>query len=36
VNKNEFIAIKEFETGYTKLVRQPYRLGGSAADAAAR
>ena len=28
VDKNEFIAIKEFETGYTKLDRQPYRLGG--------
>jgi hypothetical protein len=36
VDKNEFIAIKEFDTGYTKLERQPYRLGGSAADAAAR
>ena len=36
VDKNQFIAVKEFETGYTKLVRQPYRLGGSAADAAAR
>jgi hypothetical protein len=36
VDKNEFIAIKEFDTGYTKLERHPYRLGGSAADAAAR
>jgi hypothetical protein len=36
VDKNEFIAIKEFDTAYTKLKRQPYRLGGSAADAAAR
>jgi hypothetical protein len=36
VDKNEFIAIKEFGTGYTKLERQPYRLGGSAAGAAAR
>jgi FG-GAP-like repeat/ASPIC and UnbV/PPIC-type PPIASE domain len=35
VEKNEFIAIREFDTGYTKLERQPYRLGGSAADAAA-
>jgi hypothetical protein len=36
VDKNEFIAIKEFDTGYKKLERQPHRLGGSAADAAAR
>jgi hypothetical protein len=32
VDKNEFIAIKEFGTGYTKLVRQSYRLGGSTAN----
>jgi hypothetical protein len=36
VDKNEFIAIKEFDPGYTKLERQPYRLGGSEADAAAK
>ena len=36
LDKNEFIAIKEFEKGYTKLERQPYRLGGSAAGVAAR
>ncbi len=36
VDKNEFIAIKEFETSYTKLERQPYRLGGTAAGIAAR
>ena len=36
VDKDEFIAIKEFDTGYKKLERQPYRLGGSAAEAAAR
>ena len=27
VGKNQYIAIKEFATGYTKLDRQPYRLG---------
>jgi hypothetical protein len=32
VDKNEFIAIKEFDPGYSKLVRQSHRLGGSTAD----
>ena len=34
VEKNEFIAIKEFATAYTKLDRQPYRLGAKAIAAA--
>lgn len=29
VGKNDFIAITEFSTGYTKLKRQPIRLGGT-------
>ena len=29
VDKDEFIAIKEFDTGYTKLDRQTVHLGGS-------
>jgi VCBS repeat protein/PPIC-type peptidyl-prolyl cis-trans isomerase-like protein/ASPIC/UnbV protein len=29
VDKNEFIAIKEFDTRYTKLERKPFRMGGS-------
>jgi hypothetical protein len=36
VDKNEFIAIREFDPGYTKLERQSYRLGGSGAVAAAK
>ena len=34
VDKNEFIAIKEFATAYTKLDRKPYRLGAKAIAAA--
>ena len=34
VDKNEFIAIKEFATAYTKLDRHPYRLGAKAIAAA--
>jgi hypothetical protein len=36
VDKDQFIAIKEFATEYTKLDRQPYRLGGSRAILAAK
>jgi hypothetical protein len=36
VDKDEFIAIKEFDTGYTKLQRQTVRLGGSKAVEAAK
>jgi FG-GAP-like repeat/PPIC-type PPIASE domain/ASPIC and UnbV len=36
VDKDQFIAIKEFDTGYTKLQRQTVRLGGSKAVEAAK
>src|SRR6202167_6172 len=36
VDKDEFIAIKEFDTGYTKLQRQTVCLGGSKAVEAAK
>ena len=29
VGKNQFLEIKEFATEYTKLERQPVRLGGA-------
>jgi hypothetical protein len=35
VNPNQFLEIKEFATDYTKLDRQPYRLGGPNRAAAA-
>jgi hypothetical protein len=36
VDKDGFIAINEFDTRYTKLHRQPFRLGGSKTAAAAK
>lgn len=36
VAKDEFIAIKKFDTSYTKLQRHTVRLGGSKAVAAAK
>jgi FG-GAP-like repeat/PPIC-type PPIASE domain/ASPIC and UnbV len=36
VEKNEFIAIKEFATAYTKLDRRPYRIGASKTVAATK
>lgn len=36
VDKDEFIAIKEFDTGYTKLDRQTVHLGGSKVIGAAK
>ena len=35
VEKNQFLQIKEFDQEYSKLARQPYRLGGSQREAAA-
>jgi ASPIC and UnbV/FG-GAP-like repeat len=29
VGKNQFLEIREFSKSYTKLIRQPYRLGGA-------
>ncbi len=36
IDKDQFIAIKEFATGYTKLNRKPYTSGAGTAVAAAR
>jgi len=36
VNKNQFLEIKELAQDYTKLQRQPYRLGGANRTAAAQ
>jgi len=36
VGKDQFVEIKEFGQGYTKLERHPYRLGGPNRDIAAQ